>query len=175
QAALIAIDPHTGEVRAMVGGRDFSRSSFNRATQSKRQPGSAFKPFVYAAALERGYTPATLITGLSQPIMTFRGAWLPEDEHNEGDAITMRAALRLSSNRAAVRMLQIIGIPAAVESAELFGVGNMPHVPSLALGSGEVTLMSMTSAYGAFANGGQLAPPSLIRRVTAADGQILYQ
>ena len=98
----------------MVGGRGFEESRFNRATQSRRQPGSAFKPFVYAAALEAGFTPATLISGLSEPIMTFDGAWLPEDEHVDGDAITMRAALRTSSNRAAVQMLQTIGVPAAV-------------------------------------------------------------
>jgi membrane carboxypeptidase/penicillin-binding protein len=171
----VAIDPHTGEVRAMVGGRAFERSRFNRATQSRRQPGSAFKPFVYAAALEQGFTPATVIAGLSEPVMTFRGAWLPEDEHRVGDAIGMRAALRTSSNRAAVRMLQTIGIPAAVQYAEQLGVGTMPHVPSLALGSGEVTLLSMTSAFGAFANEGRLATPSLIRRVTTSDGEVLYE
>jgi penicillin-binding protein 1A len=175
QAALVALDPQTGEVRAMVGGRDFARSRFNRATQSRRQPGSAFKPFIYAAALEQGYTPATLIDGLSEPVMTFRGAWLPGDEHLESDAIAMRAALRTSSNRAAVRMLQTIGIPAAVAYAEQLGVGTMPHVPSLALGSGEVTLLAMTSAFGAFANEGRLAAPSLIRRVTTGDGQVLYE
>jgi membrane carboxypeptidase/penicillin-binding protein len=81
QAALVAMDPHSGEVRAMVGGRDFEESSFNRATQAKRQPGSAFKPFVYAAALEQGFSPATLITNLDEPIMTLQGAWVPEDEH----------------------------------------------------------------------------------------------
>jgi penicillin-binding protein 1A len=174
QAALVAIDPQTGEVRAMVGGRNFERSRFNRATQSRRQPGSAFKPFVYAAALERGFTPATLITGLSEPVTTSRGAWLPDDEHLDGDAMTMRAALRTSSNRAAVRVLRTIGIPAAVEYAEQLGVGTLPAVPSLALGSGEVTLLSLTSAFGAFANEGRLAKPSLIRRVTTSEGEVLY-
>ena len=175
QAALVAIDPRTGEVRAMVGGRDFDESRFNRATQSRRQPGSAFKPFVYAAALERGFTPATQITGLNQPVFTVDGAWLPEDEHLEGDAISMRAALRMSSNRAAVSMLRTIGIPAAADYAEQLGVGKLPRVPSLALGSGEVTLLAMTSAFGAFANEGRLATPSLIRRVTTSDGQVLYE
>ena len=175
QAALVAIDPRTGEVRAMVGGRDFDGSRFNRATQSRRQPGSAFKPFVYAAALERGFTPATQITGLSEPMYGVGGAWLPEDEHLEGDAITMRAALRMSSNRAAVSMLRTIGIPAAVQYAENLGVGKMPSVPSLALGSGEVTLLSLTAAFGAFANEGRLATPSLIRRVTTSDGRVLYE
>jgi 1A family penicillin-binding protein len=175
QAALIAIDPRTGEVRAMVGGRGFDASRFNRATQSRRQPGSAFKPFVYAAALEQGYTPATVLTGLSNPIMTASGAWVPEDGHLESDAITMRAALRISSNRAAVRMLEAVGIPAAVQYASRLGIGDMPQVPSLALGSGDVTLQSMTSAFGAFANGGRLAVPSLIRRVVTSDGEVLYQ
>ena len=175
EAALIAIDPRSGEVRAMVGGRGFDRSRFNRATQSRRQPGSAFKPFVYAAALEQGFSPATVLTGLSNPIMTVSGAWVPEDGHLESDAITMRAALRISSNRAAVRMLETIGIPAAVEYAKQLGIGDMPRVPSLALGSGEVTLQGMTSAFGAFANGGRLVTPSLIKRVTTSDGQVLYE
>jgi 1A family penicillin-binding protein len=175
QAALVAIDPHTGEVRAMVGGRNFEQSHFNRAMQSRRQPGSAFKPFVYAAALEQGYTPATVLTGLNEPVATFRSVWLPDDEHVAGDAITMRAALRLSSNRAAVRMLQTIGVQTAVNEAERLGLDNLPQVPSLALGSGEVTLLSLTSAFGAFANQGVLASPNLIRRVTSSDGQVLYE
>jgi penicillin-binding protein 1A len=175
QAALVAIDPRTGEIRAMVGGRAFDRSAFNRVTQSRRQPGSAFKPFVYAAALEMGYSPASLIAGLNDPIVTATGAYLPEDGHLESDAITMRAALRTSSNRAAVRMLDTIGIPAAVKSAGQLGVESLPRVPSLALGSGEVTLLTLTSAFGAFANDGVLAPPAFVRKVTSADGEVLYE
>jgi penicillin-binding protein 1A len=175
QAALVALEPHTGEVRAMVGGRDFAQSRFNRATQAKRQPGSAFKPFVYAAALERGFTPATLITGLNEPVMTLQGAWVPEDGHVQGDSITMRAALRTSSNRAAVRMLEDVGISTAVRYAERMGVGSVPSVPSLALGSGEVTLLSMTAAFGVFANHGMLSPPVLITRVETQDGEVLYR
>jgi len=175
QAALVALDPHTGEVRAMVGGRSFEQSHFNRATQSRRQPGSAFKPFVYAAALEQGFTPATVITGLSEPVATLQNVWLPDDQHIAGDAITMRAALRLSSNRAAVRMLQTIGVEEAVNYAQRLGLDNLPAVPSLALGSGEVTLLSLTSAFGAFDNQGVLASPSLIRRVTTSEGQVLFE
>ena len=175
QAALVAMDPHTGEVRAMVGGRNFEQSRFNRATQAKRQPGSAFKPFVYAAALERGFTPATVITGLNEPIMTLQGAWVPEDGHVQGDSISMRAALRTSSNRAAVRMLEDVGISTAVRYAERMGVGSVPNVPSLALGSGEVTLLTMTAAFGVFANRGMLATPLLITRVETTDGQIIYE
>jgi penicillin-binding protein 1A len=157
----------------MVGGRDFDRSRFNRATQARRQAGSAFKPFVYAAALESGFTPATLITGLSTPIETLEGAWVPDD-HGGSDPMTMRSALKTSSNRAAVQLLQQVGIPSAVGYAQRLGVGNVPPVPSLALGSGEVTLLSMTSAYAAFANQGLIEPTSLIRRVEDASGQVLY-
>jgi len=174
QAALVAMDPHTGHVRAMVGGRDFAQSSFNRATQAHRQPGSAFKPFVYAAALERGFSPATLITDLDQPIMTLQGAWVPEDEHSDGSPMTMRTALRMSSNRAAVRMLENVGIPVTVGYAQRLGIGSVPSVPSLALGSGEVTLDAMTSAFSTFANGGLVPAPVLVRRVETSRGDVLY-
>ena len=173
QAALVSMDPHTGEVRAMVGGRSFDQNRFNRVTQAKRQPGSAFKPFVYAAALERGYTPATLIQTLNTPLMTVQGAWMPSD-HSARSVMTMRSALRSSSNHAAVQMLQQVGIPAAVKAAERLGVGSMPSVPSLALGSGEVTLMAMTAAFSAFANQGMLPAPVLIRRVEGDEGEVLF-
>ncbi len=176
QAALIALDPLTGQVRAMVGGRDFGVSRFNRAVQARRQPGSAFKPFVYAAALEAGYTPASLIDHLNDPIDTLQGAYAPADGHSSGvDAMTLRTGLRTSSNRAAVRLLQEIGISTAVRYAKTMGVGDVPSVPSLALGSGEVTLQSMTAAYAAFANQGKVPAPVLIRRVEDRDGSLLYQ
>jgi membrane carboxypeptidase/penicillin-binding protein len=175
QAALVAIDPTNGEVRAMVGGRDFSDSRFNRAIQARRQPGSAFKPFVYAAALESGYSPATVISNLDAPISTLQGAWIPEDEHSTASAMTMRTALRTSSNRAAVQMLQTVGISRTVYYARRMGIGSVPSVPSLALGSGEVTLMSMTSAYSVFAAGGVKRPAILIRRVEDQQGAILFE
>ncbi len=175
QAALVALDPHTGEVRALVGGRDFAASSFDRARQAKRQAGSAFKPFVYAAAIEAGYSPASLITDLDKPIATPQGGWTPEDEHVASPVMTMRTALRTSSNLAAVHMLEDVGIPSAVSLAKTMGVGDVPSVPSLALGSGEVTLMSMTAAYGAFANQGLLPVPYLIRRVETRSGEVLYE
>ncbi|MBM3778412.1 MAG: PBP1A family penicillin-binding protein [Acidimicrobiia bacterium] len=175
QAALVAIEPATGEVRAMVGGRSFAESRFNRAMQARRQPGSAFKAFVYASALERGYSAATVIGGLDVPIETAQGDWVPEDEHAEGAALTMRTALRTSSNRAAVRMLQDVGIAETVYHAQQLGMGALPGVPSLALGSGEVTLLSMTRAFAAFANGGVLETPVFITRVETADGEILYE
>ena len=174
QAALVAMDPATGHIRAMVGGRDFTKSSFNRAVQARRQPGSAFKPFVYAAALEAGYTPATMIENLDVPIETLEGAWTPEDEHSTATALSLRAALRTSSNRAAVRLLQDVGIPKTVDYARTMGVGDVPSVPSLALGSGEVTLQAMTAAYAAFANQGEVPKPITIRRVEDRDGRVLF-
>ena len=175
QGALIALDPVTGQVRAMVGGRDFGGSHFNRAVQAHRQPGSAFKPFVYAAALEAGYGPATVIDNLNDPIATPEGAWTPGDEHSTATAMTLRTGLRTSSNRAAARLLQQVGIPKVVGYARRMGVGDVPSVPSLALGSGEVTLQSMTAAYAAFANHGRVPQPVLIRRVEDRNGQIIYE
>ena len=162
-------------MRALGGGRSCAESHFDRATQARRQPGSAFKPFVYAAALEAGYTPASLIGDLDQPLALPTGAWTPDDEHaGEGD-LTMRAALTTSSNRAAVRMIEDIGVPAAVEYASRLGMPSLPAVPSLALGAGEVTLLDLTSAYGAFAADGRLHHPVLLRRVEDAEGQVLFE
>jgi penicillin-binding protein 1A len=175
QGALVAMDPEDGAVRVMVGGRDFTESRFNRATQAKRQSGSAFKPFVYAAALEAGYSPASLITNLNDPILTQQGEWVPEDEHSDASSMTMRAALRISSNRAAVQMLNTVGIPTAVSFAQKLNVGTPPSVPSLALGASDVTLLALTSGYGAFADEGVVRTPVFIRRVEDADGKILYQ
>jgi 1A family penicillin-binding protein len=175
QASLLALDPMTGEVRAIVGGRDTASVGLNRAVQSKRQPGSAFKPFVYAAAIENGYSPASVIDRLNEPIDTYKGVWLPEDEHSMAESMTLRTALRTSSNRAAVRMLETVGIERTVEYAKNLGVGTVPNVPSLALGSGEVTLASMTAAYAAFANGGIVREPVFIKRVEDQEGSILFQ
>jgi 1A family penicillin-binding protein len=175
QAALVALEPDTGHVRAMVGGRDFDTSHFNRAVQAHRQAGSSFKPFVYAAALEAGFTPATVLDRLDEPIATAQGAWTPEDEHSSGSTMSLRTGLRTSSNRAAVRLLQQVGISRTVQYAKTMGVGDVPSVPSLALGSGEVTLQQMTAAYAAFANHGLVPQATLIRRVEDLDGRVLYQ
>ena len=175
QAALIAIDPATGFVRAMVGGRDFTKSSFNRATQARRQPGSAFKPFIYAAAIERGYSPDDWIDGLYDPVMASNREWSPDDEHFGDEGVTLREGLRLSSNRAAVRLMQDVGVRQTIRQASAFGFGDLPAVPSVALGAGEVTLSGITAAYGAFANGGAIFPPTLIRRVEDADGNLLFE
>jgi 1A family penicillin-binding protein len=174
QGSLVSIDQATGEVRVVVGGRDFSRSSFDRTTQAHRQAGSAFKPIIYAAALERGYAPATILHQLDAPIYTPSGPWLPGGEHEQTE-YTLRAALKISSNRAAAQLLQKVGISAAAYLAERLGIASrMPTVPSLALGTGEVTLMELTSAYGVFANEGMAIAPHLILRVEDRDGRVLW-
>ncbi len=175
QGALIAIDPTSGFVRAMVGGRDFDKSPFNRATQAKRQPGSAFKPFIYAAAVEDGFGPDDWIDGLDEPVLASNKAWTPDDEHFGDEGVTLREGLRLSSNRAAVRLMHTVGMRQTVRAASAFGFGDLPVVPSVALGSGEVTLSAITAAYGAFANKGAVFPPTVIRRVTDADGTVLFE
>jgi 1A family penicillin-binding protein len=174
QAALVAIEPATGYVRAMVGGRDFQESPFNRATQAKRQPGSAFKPFVFAAALEAGFSPGTTIDGLDAFIPSSSGAYLPGGEH-ELESTTLRAALVHSSNRAAVHLLQRVGLGPMIDLANRVGLQSLPRVPSLALGTGEVSLLDLTSAYTSFANGGVLQPPTFVRRVEDANGRVLYR
>jgi 1A family penicillin-binding protein len=174
QGALVAIDPSNGEVRALVGGRNFSESQFDRATQARRQPGSAFKPFVFAAALESGASPATVLTDLDDVLQVPEGAWRPADGHSSMESMTMRTALRISSNRAAVQVLKNVGISRAVAYATRMGL-ETPPVPSLVLGTGDVTVLSMTTAYGAFANGGWVRPPVFIRKIEDRDGKVLYK
>jgi 1A family penicillin-binding protein len=175
QTALIALDPQTGAVRALVGGRDFDQSPFNRATQARRQPGSAFKPFVYAASLEAGYRPDDYIDRLDQPLRLPEADWTPEDEHVEASSLSLRTALKTSSNRAAVRLLDEVGLDRTLETARLFGFDDLPHVPSIALGSGEVTLQAITAAFSAFANGGLASRPFLVRRVMDHRGTVLFE
>ncbi len=174
QGSFVAMDPVTGDVRALVGGRDFRASSFNRATQARRQAGSAFKPIIYAAALERGYSPGTILRHLDAPIGEGRDAWLPTGGH-EQDEYTVRGALKVSSNRAAAQLLQQVGVSTAVYYAHRLGIeSQLPMVPSLALGTGEVTLLELTTAYTAFANRGTSASPRLITRVEDAAGMSIF-
>jgi 1A family penicillin-binding protein len=173
QGALVALDPATGEIRALVGGRDFGSSQFDRATQARRQAGSAFKPFVYAAALEMGYSPATLVTDLDDPMLAGDDMWLPDDGHSTASTMTVRTALRTSSNRAAVQVLRAIGVPRAVSYAHRLGL-EAPAVPALVLGAGDVSLLSLTSAYGTFANGGWIRPAVAIRRVEDRSGRVIF-
>ena len=174
QGSLVAMSPESGDVYAIVGGRDFAASRFNRATQARRQAGSAFKPIIYAAALERGYAPGTLLRDLSLPIMAAEGEWLPGGDH-ELDEYTLRGALKVSSNRAAAQLLQQVGVTTAVYFAQRLGIeSQLPLVPSLALGTGEVTLLELTSAYSAFANGGYAVTPRLVTRVEDASGAAIW-
>ncbi len=176
QGSLVSMDPVTGDVLALVGGRDFHASSFNRATQARRQAGSAFKPIIYAAALERGYAPGTLLRDLDAPIAASEptGTWLPSGEHERSE-YTLRRALKVSSNRAAAQLLQQVGLTTTVYYAQRLGIASqLPMVPSLALGTGEVTLLELTAAYSAFANQGFVAAPRLITRVEDAEGQAIW-
>ena len=174
QGSLVAMSPETGDVYALVGGRDFAESSFNRATQARRQAGSAFKPIIYAAAIERGFAPGTLLRDLDAPIAAAEGAWLPGGEHERAE-YTLRRALKVSSNRAAAQLLQQVGVTTAVYYAQRLGISSpLPMVPSLALGTGEVTLLELTAAYSAFANRGSVAAPRLITRVEDASGRGIW-
>lgn len=177
QGSFVAMDPVTGDVYALVGGRDFGASRFNRATQARRQAGSAFKPIIYAAALERGYSPGTILRGLDSPIADVGAgtAWLPTGTHEQSE-YTLRRALEVSSNRAAAQLLQQVGVSTAVYYAQRLGIeSRLPMVPSLALGTGEVTLLELTSAYTAFANHGLAASPRLVTRVEDAQGRPIYE
>ena len=175
QAALVAIDPRTGDVLALVGGRDFRQSQFNRATRSRRQPGSAFKPLVYAAALERGFTPVSVIDGLESITPQGPEEWAPRNaDGGIPDALTLRAALLESNNRAAAALQQRVGSRAIVRLASNAGLEDMPDVPSLSLGTGLVSPLDLTAAFAMFPNGGLAVEPRGIVRVVDADGGVAY-
>jgi penicillin-binding protein 1A len=171
QGALVALDP-SGAVKAMVGGRNYADSQFNRAVAAKRQPGSSFKPFVYLAALEKGLTPDTVRD--DAPI-SVKG-WSPENYSREYfGPVTLAKALALSLNTVAVRLGQEVGPKAVVEVAHRLGItSDLDPVPSIALGSSDVTPLEMVSAYAAFANGGLGVQPHVIARVRTANGKQLY-
>lgn len=174
QGSLVSMDVKTGDVLALVGGRDFHESPFNRATQARRQAGSAFKPILYAAALERGYAPGTLLTELDVPIGAPGEEWLPAGDHERPD-YTLRRALKVSSNRAAAQLMQQVGVGTTVYYARRLGIDSpLPLVPSLALGTGEVTLLELTAAYTAFANRGTTARPRLFTRVEDSSGVTIF-
>lgn len=176
QAALVAIDPHTGNVLALVGGRDYQRSAFNRASRSRRQPGSAFKPFVFAAALERGLSPVSILTGLNQIAPQGPEEWTPRDVHDDApDELTLRAALIESNNRAATALQQRVGSRGVLRLASDAGLRDLPDVPSLALGAGVVTPLALTTAYSVFPNGGFAIQPRDIIRVRDAGGSTALQ
>ena len=175
QGALVALEPGTGFVKAIVGGREFRESQFNRAIDARRQPGSAFKPFIFALALESGFSPSSELQGLDQPIETNEGPWLPGGEH-EVTSVRLRDALVTSSNRASAHLLQQLGVHRTLDLISRFGItSQLPAVPSLALGTGEVTLYELTSAYGVFANRGVWRAPTTIRRVEDRYGREIYR
>jgi penicillin-binding protein 1A len=171
QGALVALDPN-GAIKAMVGGRNYADSQFNRAVAAKRQPGSSFKPFVYLAALEKGLTPDTVRE--DAPI-TVKG-WSPENYSREYfGPVTLTKALALSLNTVAVRLGLEVGPKAVVAVAHRLGItSDLDPVPSIALGSSDVTPLEMVSAYAAFANGGLGVQPHVITRVRTANGKQLY-
>ena len=177
QGAVVVMDATDGGVLALVGGRDFNESKYNRALQAARQPGSAFKPFVYATAIERGYPPTMMLD--DRPIrMTLSGGriWSPA---NYGDSyagqLTMREALVQSKNVATVQLSQQIGVSSVLRTAREMGISSdLPNVPAVVLGAGEVTLLEMVAAYSAFATLGDRAAPHFVERIEDRDGQVIW-
>ncbi|WP_153306337.1 penicillin-binding protein 1A [Desulfatiglans anilini] len=179
QAAILAMDPATGAVLAMVGGKDFNESQYNRATQAKRQPGSAFKPIVYAAALDKGMTPADIL--MDSPIIAGGGeagsVWKPKNYKDTFYGPTlMRTALAQSRNVITVKLLRRIGVPYTIDYARKLGIeSDLAPDLSLALGSSGVSLLEMTRAYAVFANEGKAAPPVFVTRIVDRDGRVLEE
>ncbi len=175
QGAIVSLDYTTGEIRAMVGGYDFEKSSFNRAVQSLRQPGSAFKPIIYSAAMDKGFTPATIV--IDSPVM-FEGMekdWKPGNFKNEFyGPTTIRTAVTESRNIVTIKVLQKIGLGYAMEYARNLGIrSKLENNLSIALGSSGVTLMELTSVYSVLANGGVRNEPYFIRRVEDHAGHVI--
>lgn len=180
QVGFVAMDPTTGYVKAMVGGRDYELSSFNRAVQAVRQPGSTIKPILYYAALEHGFTPTTMMSS-EKTTFRFDDGSEPYTPHNfnnkyaEGD-ITMAQALALSDNVYAVKTHLFLGEETLVETGKRFGLTtDLQKVPSLALGTSNVRVIDMANAYSILANGGKKVSPVLITKIESAEGDILYQ
>ena len=174
---MVAMDPHTGRVLAMVGGFSYAQSEFNRATQAMRQPGSAFKPFVYAAALDNGYTPASVIMDGPITIKIGNTSWSPKNyDGKPAGPSTLRAGIERSRNLMTVRLANDMGMKLVAEYAERFGVyDKMPPHIAMSLGSGETTVMRMVSAYSVMANGGRQIKPSLIDRIQDRYGKTVFK
>ncbi|HYR95204.1 MAG TPA: PBP1A family penicillin-binding protein [Candidatus Binatus sp.] len=183
QAALVALDPHTGRVRALVGGRDYGSSPLDRAVRARRQPGSAFKPFVYLAALDparRGDAPPLTVVSTveDEPISVRVGATLWQPANYDGSfagTISVEQAIAESRNAATVRLALDIGVDAIAQAAADLGItGTLPRVPSLALGVADTSLLELTAAYGVFAGGGVRRAPDLVVAVASPSGEMLY-
>lgn len=177
QGGFVAMDVNTGRVIAMQGGFSYQSSVFNRATQAKRQPGSSFKPFVYAAALDSGYTPATVVVDAPIEINTPQGLWRPRNSSNKFYGPTpLRTGIEQSRNLMTIRLAQEVGMDTVGSYAESFGVyDNLQPVLANALGSQETTLYQMVSAYAMFANGGERVEPTLVDRVQDRYGRTVYK
>ena len=176
--ALVALDPHNGRVLALAGGFDFALSEFNRATQANRQPGSAFKPFVYLAALDNGFTPASVV--LDAPYVVDQGEglgkWKPENYSQKfyGPS-TLRLGLEKSRNLMTVRIAEQLGMDKIADYAKRFDVHpNLPLLPSMALGAGETTVLKLTSAYAMLVNGGRRITPAFVERIQDRHGRTIY-
>lgn len=178
EAALVAIDPRTGNVVAMVGGSNYRRSTFNRATRSRRQPGSAFKPFVFAAALSNGLTPVSVLSNLDQVSAPRDPEWHPTNvtyrDSPDPTRVSLRAALSESNNAAAAALQQRVGSGRVLHVASEAGLKNLPDVPSLALGAGLVTPLDLTAAYTIFPSGGEVVRPRGILNVLDANGVSVF-
>jgi len=177
EGALVALDPLTGAVRAIVGGRRVERRGFHRALRAQRQPGSTFKPFVYAAALRAGYTPATMVDDEPVEVSVGRDVWRPDNYGSEyAGRITLRDALARSANAATVRVSREVGVQRIATLAHAQGIASpLPLVPALALGAASVTPLELTAAYAPFANGGHAVTPWLVTRVEDAFGRELWR
>jgi penicillin-binding protein 1A len=180
QGALVALDPRDGAISALVGGFDFFLSNYNRATQSKRQPGSAFKPFVYSAALANGYTPATIVNDAPLVLESseLETAWRPENYSGRFSGPTrLREALVRSLNLVSVRVILDVGPAATVNHLRSFGFDDvaLPRNASLALGAGGVAPLDLAGGYAAFANGGYRVMPHVIESIETAEGESLYR
>ncbi|MEO7995462.1 MAG: PBP1A family penicillin-binding protein, partial [bacterium] len=178
QASLVAIDPHSGAVRALVGGKDFTDNEFSRATQAKRQPGSSFKPFVYMAAIEAGYSPESLCFDSPRTFTDDMGKEYTPHNYDSSfmGVMTMRQALAMSRNVVAVMAADLVGVKAVQEVANKAGIRSpLPPYLSLALGAGEVSLIELTNAYATLAARGVHHAPYLVETILDARGQVLFQ
>ena len=181
EGAFIALDPRNGAIKAMVGGFDYEKNKFNHVTQAWRQPGSSFKPFIYSAALEKGFTPATIINDSAlffDAGVTGGQPWEPRNYDGKFDGpISLRTGLAKSKNMVSIRILQAIGPQYAREWVTRFGFDEDKHLPylTMALGAGSVTPMQMATAFSVFANGGYRVNPWLISKVTEQKGKTLME
>ena len=178
EGAIVVLNPHTGRVLAMAGGYSFKKSQFNRAVQAKRQPGSSFKPFVYLAALDEGFTPSSLV--LDAPFVMDQGnglgKWKPKNYSNRFyGPTTLRMGIEKSRNLITVRLAKAVGIRKVVEYAKKFGISDdIPNQISIALGSGETTVLRLATAYGMLVNGGKKIEPVLVDRIQDRNGATVY-